>query len=60
MFIKDLTPGQSFTTPDSRGTVYKVRGVRAGQSMTVVTYTVGSDPLAWEFIAPSLSTCSLV
>ena len=44
MFVKELTPGQMFTTPDTKGTVYRCESVRVQDGYAYVSYTVpGTD-----------------
>lgn len=60
MFVKELTKGQRFTTPESRGTVYMCESVRTGGGYATVTYTIDGTNVRNEFLCRPLSTCTLV
>ena len=59
-FVKSLAVGETYTTPNSRGTVYRAERVRVSEATTTVVYTVpGSDGYC-EMTYPSLTTITLV
>lgn len=56
--IKNIKPGMSFTTPDSRGTVYTAERVHVGPTKTTVDYRF--DDIRGTFTSANLATCTIV
>lgn len=58
-FIKDLRKGDEFTSPETRGTVYRVETVRTQDGFAVVGYTTPTGYRGM-FNTRPLSTVSLI
>ena len=56
MFVKELTKGQRFTTPDTKGTVYVAESIRVQDGYAYVTYTVEGTDIRSGFPTRPLST----
>lgn len=56
MFVKELTPGQMFTTPDTHGTVYRCESVRVQDGYAFVSYTVPGTDIRSGYPTRPLST----
>lgn len=60
MFVKELTKGQRFTTPETRGTVYVAESVRLQDGYAFVTYMVEGTDVRSGYPTRPLSTVTPV